>query len=63
MFMLFNNTDQVFASPETFETEDAAVRYAENFRRRFAAQGYYKTARGERIAPEDVELLVVPSDD
>ena len=61
MVSLWNDTDQVFAAPNDFETEDQALAYAEAFRRRFAAQGYYLTADGHRIAPEDVELIVVPA--
>ena len=63
MYMLWNDTDEVFASPETFETEAKAEAFAKKFRERFAAQGYYLTADRTRIAPEDVELFVVPADD
>lgn len=62
MFMLWNETDQVFAAPEEFKTEAEAMKYAAKFRRRFSAQGYYLTADGYRISPEDVELVVVPAD-
>ena len=41
MLSLWNSTDQVFASPDDFETEAQALAYAEAFRKRFAAQGYY----------------------
>ena len=62
MFMLRNETDQVFASPEEFETEAKAKAFAARFRKRFAAQGYYLTADRRRIAPDDVELVVVPAE-
>lgn len=62
MFLLWNETDQVYASPDEFKTEADAMEYAAKFRRRFAAQGYYLTADGLRISPEDVELIVVPVD-
>ena len=58
MFILWNETDQVYASPEEFKTEGEAHAYAREFRKRFAAQGYYKTADGDRISPDDVELVV-----
>jgi|CXWL01.1.fsa_nt_gi hypothetical protein len=58
MFLLWNETDQVYASPEEFKTEREAQAYALEFRSRYATQGYYKTAGGERIPPEDVELVV-----
>jgi hypothetical protein len=60
MLSLWNSTDQVFASPDAFETEKEAQAYAKAFRQRFAAQGYYLTADGYRISPDDVELVVVP---
>ena len=60
MFLLWNGTDQVYASPEEFKTEGEAHAYARKFRKRFATQGYYKTANGERISPADVELVVEP---
>jgi hypothetical protein len=62
MFLLKNETDGVFASPEEFETEAKAEAFAASFRKRFAAQGYYLTADGTRIAPEDVELVIVPAE-
>ena len=62
MFQLWNETDQVFAAPNTFKTEKAALTYAEKFRKRFAMQGYYLTASGHRIPPEAVKLMVVPAD-
>jgi hypothetical protein len=63
MFLLKNETDDVFASPDTFETQKEAEAYAEEFRAAYAAQGYYLTVRGERIAPSDIELVAVPLDE
>lgn len=63
MVSLWNETDQVFASPDDFDTEAQALAYAEAFRKRFAAQGYYLTADGDRIPPEEVELVVVPAEE
>ena len=60
MYLLWNETDQVYASPEEFKTEGEAQEYARELRKRYAAQGYYKTASGDRISPEDVELVVEP---
>ena len=60
MFLLWNETDGVYASPEEFKTEGEAETYAREFRKRFAAQGYYKTADGTRISPEDIELVIEP---
>ena len=61
MVSLWNETDQVFAAPDDFETEAQALAYADAFRKRFAAQGYYLTADGYRISPDEVELVVVPA--
>ena len=63
MVSLWNETDQVFAAPDDFETEEQALAHAEAFRKRFAAQGYYLTAGGDRISPDDVELVVVPAEE
>lgn len=63
MVSLWNKTDQVFAAPDDFETEAQALAYTEAFRKRFAAQGYYLTADGYRISPDDVELVVVPAEE
>jgi hypothetical protein len=49
--MIFNATDGIYAWPEPVNREDAE-RFIEQLRAQFARQGYYKTASGERIAPE-----------
>lgn len=60
-YALFNQTDQVFAWPEPFATRQEAEAAAREFRARFARQGYYLTVSGLRIAPEDIELEIVPT--
>lgn len=62
MFMLWNETDRLFASPDEFDTEAKAEAFAVHFRKRFVPQGYYLTFDRRRIAPEDVELVVVPAE-
>jgi hypothetical protein len=59
-FQVFNETDRILASPKTFATKEAAEACADELRRRFVAQGFYLTATGERIRPEDVRLVVLP---
>jgi len=59
-FMVWNDTDGVPAAPEPFDTPDEAWGFIDRFRKRYATQGYYLTAQGERISPDDVEFLVVP---
>ena len=61
MYRLWNETDQLFASPLTYKTEKQAKAYADTFRKRIAIQGYYLTVEGKRIKPEEVQLTVVPA--
>lgn len=62
-YHLFNETDQLLASPETFDTREKAEACAQALRQRFVVQGYYLTTRGTRIKPDDVKLVVVPAAD
>lgn len=59
-FALYNATDAVYAAPQAFDTEREAWAYAQAFRGRFKQQGYYKTAEGWRIDPDEIELEVIP---
>lgn len=61
-FLLWNETDQVSASPDTFPSKAEAEAFAAKFRKRFERQGFYRNVRGEHIAPSDIELVVVPVD-
>jgi len=62
MFILWNDTDGIPAWPEPFKTEREALEFARAFRARYARQGYYLTADGLRIDPEDVALVPRPAD-
>jgi hypothetical protein len=55
--MIFNATDGIYAYP-TAVSEIKANQLIAEMRARFAVQGYYKTASGERIAPEAVEYTL-----
>jgi len=57
---IYNATDNIWATPDTYASQEAAELAVRVFRIRFRQQGYYRTATGLRIAPEDVELEVVP---
>ncbi len=57
---IFNRTDNVYASPDLFDDVEQAEKFAESFRRRYDRQGYYKTASGARIDPDEIELELVP---
>lgn len=61
-FFLWNETDQVYASPDTFASKTEAEAFAVTFRKRFERQGFYRNVRGEHIAPSDIELIAVPAD-
>lgn len=62
MFILWNDTDGIPAWPEPFKTKRDALEFARAFRARYARQGYYLTADGLRIDPEEVELVPRPAD-
>ena len=59
-FHIFNETDQIMASPDAMTAAECDAFIAE-FPARFARQGYYATATGHRIAPSEVRLAKVPA--
>lgn len=59
---VYNRTDGVFASPDAM-TNDEAAAFVQAFRQRYTRQGYYLTARRERIRPEDVQLEIIGDDE
>lgn len=61
MYRLWNETDQLLASPLSYKTEKQAQADADKFRKRIAIQGYYLTVEGKRIPPEAVQLKIVPA--
>jgi hypothetical protein len=62
MFMIFNETDQVFAHPEPVTEADAAE-VIQALRSRYEQQGFYRTSKGERISPAEVEYSLQPAED
>ena len=62
MYQLINETDQLPASPKPFKSEKQALAYAAKLRKLYAMQGYYLTADGRRIAPEDVKFAAIPKE-
>lgn len=60
-YHVFNHTDGVWAWPFPMNREEAEE-FVNEFPERYERQGYYLTASGERIRPEDVELEVVECD-
>ena len=59
--LVFNETDGVVASPDKMTLEEAQ-RFVQDFPLRYKAQGYYLTADGCRISPEDVRLAIIKKD-
>jgi hypothetical protein len=55
-YLIFNETDGIYASPEEFTNEEADE-FIKNFPERFERQGYYKTGDGRRIDPNQVVLI------
>ena len=60
-YHLFNETDQILAHPRKFASKNDAEAAAEKLRGRFKEQGYYLTAQGTRISPDEVRLVVIPA--
>ena len=61
-YQVFNRTDEIWAAPSAMTRKEAEA-FARDFPERYERQGYYRTARGKRIRPEDVELELVRIDD
>jgi len=57
-YAVFNATDGIEADPSLM-TRQEAEGFVRAFPRRFDRQGYYKTARGNRIPAEEVVLLIL----
>lgn len=60
-FLVFNATDEVFATPEPM-TKEEALAFMVSFRERFKAQGYYASVDG-RIPISELELELMEEDD
>ena len=58
-YMVFNYTDDIYASPHTFKTKKEANDFIKSFRKRFETQGYYRDNRHRQIKPQDIDLLAV----
>lgn len=55
---VYNSTDGILAWPSPMTLEEARA-FIREFPKRFARQGHYTTATGERIKPVDVELTLL----
>jgi hypothetical protein len=60
--MVFNYTDNIYASTDVFPSKKKANEFINGFRKRFEAQGYYRDNRMNKVAPKDIDLLAIPED-
>lgn len=58
-YMVFNYTDNIYASNQTFNSVAEANKFIKDFRKRFEAQGYYRDNRRNKISPEHIDLEVI----
>lgn len=61
-FMVFNYTDNIYASPDVFSNKTKANEFIAQFRKRFEGQGYYRDNNWNKMAPKDIDLLAIPTD-
>ena len=60
-YKVFNYTDNIYASDETFTSVANAKKFIKDFRKRFEAQGYYRDNRQNKISPNHIDLEVIKS--
>ena len=60
-FLVWNDEDNILASPDTFPTRADAEAFVAAFPKRFERQGFYRNVRGEHLDPTDVVLRIVPA--
>lgn len=59
-FSIWNDTDNIPASWETFTTKKKAEKRIEELRDNFRkTQGYYRTNRWEKISPDEIGYRVI----
>lgn len=58
-YLVWNATDGLYADLAVYPTRAAAESAVEAFRARFKRQGYYFTARCERIPPEEIAIEII----
>ena len=58
-YVVFNYTDNIFASPDVYDTKKEAKEFIKQFRKRFDKQGYYKTNTWEKINPAHIDLEIL----
>ena len=58
-YMVFNYTDNLYASNNVFATKKEANDFIKQFKKRFEQQGYYRDSNMNKIDVEDIDLLVI----
>ena len=61
-YMVFNYTDNLYATNEIFQTKNDAKRFIDEFKKRFVLQGYYRDSNMNKIDINDVDLYVLDAD-
>lgn len=59
-WQVMNLTDGILASPDVMSKSEAEI-FVAQFPEKYSGQGYYLTAGGDRIKPEQVRLHIVPA--
>jgi hypothetical protein len=59
LFYILNETDGILCNPEPM-TREECDQFMIEFRKRFARQGYYLTADGQRIGVSEVIFKRIP---
>ena len=61
-FIVFNETDQIWASMDIMSIEQA-IQFMEDFPKRYERQGYYRTAQGVAIPTSSIRFCLLPFDE
>ena len=61
-YMVFNYSDEYYATDNVFATKKEANNFIKEFRNRYKQQGYFRDNRMNKIAIEDIDLEIIPSD-
>ena len=57
-YEIWNNTDNISADPDVYDTEEAAAQRIVELRDRYRKQGYYRDNNWNKIAPEDIQYQI-----
>lgn len=60
-YVIFNETDGVYASQIEFNSIDEAMNHTEKLRDSYRSQGYYRTNNWDKIPPEAIDYSIIKS--